>query len=97
VISNSESIDELVELRKKIDQEIIQTRSNDKGGQHDQEIKQALSSLFFVRKRIDMQITHIIKKTTRHNLPQTASPKSGRSNSQQQATNSFVIENKIRV
>jgi hypothetical protein len=89
-ISNCECIDELNEVRKKIDQEIMQTRSNDKGGQNDQEIKQTLSSLLFVRKRIDMQLTHIIKMTMRQHNLQT-SPKHARSNSNSQAASNSSV------
>lgn len=59
VLNHSDNIDELNEIKSKIDEEIQRTRSNDKGGQNDQEIKQQLSSLQFVRRRIDLNIANL--------------------------------------
>lgn len=58
----SDNIEELNEIKLKIDEEIQRTRANDKGGQNDQEIKQRLSSLQFVRRRIDLNISNLSKK-----------------------------------
>jgi hypothetical protein len=44
----------------KIDEEISKTRSCDKGGQDDQEIKLKLSSLQYVRRRIETCISNIL-------------------------------------
>lgn len=60
----------------------------------DQEIKQILSSLFFVRKRIDIQITHIIKSLNSRQNQSIGSPKLQRSSSSNNnlsmISNSFV-------
>lgn len=47
----------------KIDEEISKTRSYDKGGQDDQEIKLKLSSLQYVRRRIETCISSILANT----------------------------------
>jgi hypothetical protein len=104
-INYSESIDELNELKMKIDQEILYTRSNDKGGQKDQEIKQTLSSLFYVRKRIEMQHAHLIKSCAKIESPKLNRNDSSKlsdkqlsngnsKNSKQKSINSFEEEYK---
>ena len=60
-ISQTDSLDELKELRNKIDEEILKTRSFDKGGQNDQEIKLRLSSLQYLKRKIDSCILNIFK------------------------------------
>ena len=60
-ISHTDSLDELKELRNKIDEEILKTRSFDKGGQNDQDIKLRLSSLQYLKRKIDSCILNIFK------------------------------------
>lgn len=94
-----ESLEELNELRIKLEEDISRTRSNDKGGQNgmipdfwthlniqtqdeeelyflniykDQEIKLRLSSLSFVKRRIDLRMASLVKSANRipiHNSP----------------------------
>lgn len=64
VLNNSESLDELNEVKLKIDEETQRTRSNDKGGQNDQEIKLRLSSLQYVKRRIEICISNLTHNST---------------------------------
>jgi hypothetical protein len=70
-INHCESLDELNELALKIDEEILKTRANDTGGQNDQEIKLKLSSLQFIKKRIEACLQSLV------NSPQSGKTKNG--------------------
>lgn len=67
--SNSDSLDELRELRNRIEDEILKTRSNDKGGQDDQEIKQRLSSLQYIKRKIESYILNLFKINNKISSP----------------------------
>ena len=92
-LSHSESLDELREIRDKIDEEILNTRSYDKGkfkllfqiqnyyynihlnligGQNDQEIKQRLSSLQYIKRKIENYILNLFNINNKIN---STSPK----------------------
>ncbi|CAF0922022.1 unnamed protein product [Brachionus calyciflorus] len=61
-INFCENLDELCELSFKIEREIALTRSNDIGGHDVNEIKLQLSSLTYLKRKIDAKVSNLIKK-----------------------------------